>query len=171
MVKHCNSRRTALKALTLAMTAVLTACSNKAGVTGPAPDVSFQVLKSATPMKIGQLGKPLLVNFWSTSCPICLMEMPHLAELYKEFKPKGFEMVAVAMSFDQPSAVLELSEKAAWPFLVALDFDDRVSDAFGEVQFTPTAFLIDQNGDFVEKYVGAIDLEKFRKTLAQLTNS
>jgi len=159
------SRYTRL-AFALVVVATLNACSNHAGIEGPAPLVSFKTLKSETPLKLTQLGKPLLVSFWSTSCVICLKEMPHLAEVYEEFKPKGFEMVAVAMPFDRPSDVLELSEDADWPFLVALDLDNRVSEAFGEIRVTPTAFLIDQNGNFVDKYVGAIDLKKFRKTLA-----
>lgn len=159
--------------LTLALMAavMLNACSNHAGIEGQAPLVSFKTLKNQTPLKLDELGKPLLVSFWSTSCAICLKEMPHLAEIYEEFKPKGFEMVAVAMPFDRPSDVLELSEDENWPFLVALDLDNRVSEAFGEIQFTPTAFLIGQNGEFVEKYVGAMDLKKFRKTLADMTGA
>lgn len=159
--------------LTLALMAavMLNACSNHAGIEGPAPLVSFKTLKNQTPLKLDELGKPLLVSFWSTSCAICLKEMPHLADIYDEFKPKGFEMVAVAMPFDRPSDVLELSQNEDWPFLIALDLDNRVSEAFGEIQFTPTAFLIDQNGEFVEKYVGAMDLKKFRKTLADMTGA
>lgn len=80
-------------------------------------------------------------------------------------------MVAVAMSFDRPSDVLELSERKRWPFLVALDLNDQVAKSFGDIRVTPTAFLIDSNGDFVKKYIGAIDLQEFRKTLQQLTTS
>ena len=171
MAKSRYHKRFNLIALALVSALSLNACSNHAGIDGPAPRVSFKTLKSAVPLNLVDLGKPLLVSFWSTSCGICLEEMPHLADLYEEFKPKGFEMVAVAMPFDRPSDVLELSQNEDWPFLVALDLDNRVSEAFGEIQFTPTAFLIDQNGEFVEKYVGAMDLKKFRKTLADMTGA
>jgi len=157
-----------LVALALTSALWLNACSNHADIDGPAPRVSFKTLKSAVPLQMSQLGKPLLVSFWSTSCVICLKEMPHLAEIYKEFKPAGFEMVAVAMPFDRPSDVVELSEKNDWPFLVALDLDNQVSESFGDIQVTPTAFLIDKNGDFAEKYVGAIDLKQFRTRLTEL---
>jgi len=168
MVKAPAYTRYALLAVALATAILLNACSNHAGIDGPAPRVSFKTLKSAVPLKLNQIGKPLLVSFWSTSCGVCLQEMPHLAKLYEEFRPKGFEMVAVAMPFDRPSDVVELSEKSAWPFLVALDLDNQVSEAFGDIQVTPTAFLIDKNGDFVEKYVGAIDLKAFRNRLTSL---
>jgi len=165
---HYHARHT-LRALALAATLLLIACSNHAGIDTPAPAVSFKTLKSADPLPLQQLGKPLLVSFWSTTCVICVKEMPHLAKIYEEFKPNGFEMVAVAMPFDRPSDVVELSEKSQWPFLVALDLDNRVSESFGDIQLTPTAFLIDENSDIVKKYVGAIDLVEFRKTLISLT--
>ena len=171
MAKLRYYSRCAPFAMALVLTVLLIACSNHAGIEGPAPQVRFKTLKSQVPLKIEQLGKPLLVNFWSTSCAICLKEMPHLAEVYAQFRPKGFEMVAVAMPFDRPSDVVELSEGEQWPFLVALDLDSQLSESFGDIKGTPTAFLIDKNGDFVEKYVGAIDLEKFRKTLAKLIDS
>ena len=171
MTKPRYHGRYSLLALALAVAFLLNACSNHAGIEGPAPQVRFKTLKNQMPLKMEQLGKPLLVNFWSTTCVVCLKEMPHLAELYNEFKPKGFEMVAVAMPFDQPSDVLELSEEMNWPFLVAIDLDSRVLEAFGGVKGTPTSFLIDQNGDFVDKYVGAIDLTRLRKSLRKLTRS
>lgn len=161
--------RCLLKAMALSATLLLIACSNHAGMDGPAPQVSFKTIKNANPLSIDKLGKPLLVSFWSTSCVVCLKEMPHLAKIYEEFRPKGFEMVAVAMPFDRPSDVVQLSEQFEWPFLVALDLDEEVSKSFGDIRVTPTAFLIDQHGEFVQKYVGAIDLPKFRKTLQKLT--
>ncbi len=171
MAKPHYHTRCMLKVVTLAATLLLNACSNHAGMDGPAPSVSFKTLKTADPLSLQELGKPLLVSFWSTSCIVCLKEMPHLAKIYEEFKPKGFEMVAVAMPFDRPSDVVELSEQFNWPFLVALDLDKQVSESFGDIRLTPTAFLIDQKGDFVKKYVGAIDLPEFRKTLQTLTGS
>lgn len=167
---HVHTRYTLL-ALALASVIMLNACSNHAGIDGPAPQVSFKTLKSAVPLRLNQLGKPLLVSFWSTTCGVCLQEMPHLADLYEEFKPQGFEMVAVAMPFDKPSDVVELSEANDWPFLVALDLDNQVSESFGDIRVTPTAFLIDKNGNFVEKYVGAIDLKQFKDTLNKLTRT
>jgi len=171
MAKSRYHNRSTAIAVALVSALLLNACSNHAGIEGPAPRVSFKTLKSAAPLNLADLGKPLLVSFWSTSCGVCLQEMPHLADLYDEFKPKGFEMVAVAMPFDRPSDVVELRDKFDWPFLVALDLDNQVSESFGEIRVTPTAFLVDKNGDFVKKYVGAIDLKKFRKTLVELTDA
>lgn len=171
MAKSPYSSRYALFPLVLIALLSLVSCSNRAAIDGKAPQVSFKTLKSEQPLELHQLGKPLLVSFWSTSCVICLKELPHLAEIYEEFSPKGFEMVAVAMPFDRPSDVLELSEAQKWPFLVALDLDRKVMEAFGDIKVTPTAFLIDQNGEFVEKFIGTMDLGRFRKTLTKMTGT
>ncbi len=160
--------RGALLALATLIVLSLNACSNHAGIEGPAPRVSFKTLESATPLKLEALGKPLLVNFWSTSCGICLIEMPHLTEIYKEFNPKGFEMVAVAARYDIPSDVVRMSQDFNWPFLVALDMQNEVAEAFGDINGTPTSFLINAEGNIVEKYVGAMDLKEFRQTLTKV---
>jgi len=164
------ARRTFLASIATAAVS-LNGCSNHAELGGPAPSVKFKTLKNEQPIDLAALSKPLLVNFWSTSCGVCIKEMPHLAKLYAQFKPKGFEMVAVAMSYDRPSDVLEMSEARKWPFLVALDLDSSVSKAFGKVQFTPTSFLIDQDGNVAEKAVGEIDIKKLAQVLTSMINT
>ncbi len=147
---------------------MLIACSKHADISGLAPVVSFRTINNEMPIALHTIDKPILVNFWSTSCVICLKEMPHFIETYKNYAPKGFEMVAVAMPFDRPSDVVELASEKQWPFLVAIDLDGSVSKAFDDVAVTPTSFLIDANGEFVEKYVGAVDISKLEKRLDKL---
>lgn len=171
MLKPHTYARSTLRLLVLAATVLVIACSNHAVMQGAAPEVSFRTLKSAEPKPLHDLGKPLLVSFWSTTCGVCLVEMPHLAEIYEQYHPSGFEMVAVAIASDRPSDVVELSEAGQWPFLVALDFDDSVSKAFGDIRVTPTAFLIDADGNMKKKYVGALDLDKFKRTLDEMIDN
>ncbi len=150
----------------LFMTALgLFGCSNHADIEGAAPKISFKTLENATPLALDGIGKPVLVNFWSTSCAICLKKMPDFVQLYEQYESQGFELVAVAMPFDRPSDVVTLKERGKWPFRVALDMEGSVGDAFGEIEVTPTSFLIDANGDYVKKYVGTFDMKKFKQRL------
>ncbi len=41
-------------------------------------------------------GKVVLVNMWATWCVPCRQEFPMLVQLYKEYKPKGFEILAIS---------------------------------------------------------------------------
>jgi thiol-disulfide isomerase/thioredoxin len=41
-------------------------------------------------------GKVYVVEFWATWCGPCILSMPHLAELQKEYTPKGVQIVSIS---------------------------------------------------------------------------
>ena len=113
-------------------------------------------------------GQPLLVYFWSTSCHSCIEEVPHLKLLYKEFRPRGFEIVAVAMPYDRPDAVVTYARTMVMPWLVALDVKGDTLSAFGRIQATPASILLDQNGRPVFKHVGLLDIPALGQRIDEL---
>jgi thiol-disulfide isomerase/thioredoxin len=112
-------------------------------------------------------GRPLLVNFWATTCVICLKEMPELIELYQELHPQGLELIAVAMAYDPPNRVVELAGLKQIPYPIALDLDSTAAEAFGEVQLTPTMFLISPEGYVAQQYIGAVNMSELRERIQQ----
>ena len=127
-----------------------------------APQVTFNTVDGA-PLPSERLrGRLTLVNFWSTTCSVCMQEMPHLTQTYRDFHERGFDVVAVAMPYDRPDWVLDYTQRERLPFKVAIDFDGKVNRAFGGIDSTPTAFLIDAQGKIVSRIVGAPDYEKLR---------
>jgi peroxiredoxin len=127
----------------------------------PAPMVQF------TPLSGGKLGmealrgKVVLVNFWATSCESCVHEMPKMVETYRRYAPRGYEMVAVAMSYDHPNYVAAYAQKNQLPFTVALDASGEVAKRFGNVMVTPTTYLIDRRGNIVKRYLGEPKWDEF----------
>lgn len=113
-------------------------------------------------------GKPLLVTFWSTTCSTCIKEMPHLVELYNELNKEGFEIIAIAMPYDPPNRVIELSEKKGITYPVALDIEGLAMQAFGDVRVTPTSFLVDSLGNIVEQKTGEMDIKQLRIRIKEL---
>jgi thiol-disulfide isomerase/thioredoxin len=113
-------------------------------------------------------GRPLLVHFWATSCRSCIKEVPRLKSLYKIFKPKGFEMVAVAMPYDRPDAVITYANTMAMPWPVALDVKGDTLSSFGRIQATPASFLLDQTGTPVFKHVGLLDMPALARHIEEL---
>lgn len=99
-------------------------------------------------------GKVYLVNFWATSCTTCVKEMPNMIQTYNKYKGQGLEYVAVAMSYDAPMYVMNFSQTRQLPFKVAMDADGSAAKAFGDVQLTPTTFLVDRDGRILKRYVG-----------------
>lgn len=132
------------------------------------PHAPAQTFTTITGEKISlaeQRGKLVLVNFWATSCPGCVKEMPELIETYKQYKDKGLVVVAVAMPYDPPNYVLKFTQDNQLPFPVALDIKGEAVAAFGNVSLTPTSFLIGKDGTILEKKIGELDFAKFRMTL------
>jgi peroxiredoxin len=123
----------------------------------PAPEVTFGAITGERVTTASLRGKVVLVNFWATSCVTCVQEMPQLVAIYRKHRDRGFETIAVAMSYDPPSHVLRYAEKNALPFKVALDPRGDLAREFGEVSLTPTTFVIDRRGQIVKRYLGEPD--------------
>jgi peroxiredoxin len=117
------------------------------------PDATFTLLSGQKVSTADLKGKVYLVNFWATSCDTCMKEMPQMIETYNRYKDKGLEFVAVAMSYDAPMYVTNYTETRRLPFKVAMD-DGSAAKQFGNVQLTPTTFVIDRNGKVLKRYVG-----------------
>jgi peroxiredoxin len=126
-----------------------------------APDVSFATLSGEKLATADLRGKVLLVNFWATSCVACVREMPRMVETYKKFAPRGYEVIAVAMSYDHPNQVADFAQRRALPFKVAVDGTGEIARRFGNVRVTPAAFLIDKQGRIVKRYLGEPDWAEF----------
>ncbi|MEQ1590879.1 MAG: TlpA disulfide reductase family protein [Thiobacillaceae bacterium] len=130
-----------------------------------APAASFTTLEGK-PIALQSLrGKIVLVNFWATSCPGCIKEMPAMIETYNQYKNKGFEIIAVAMSYDPPNYVLNFAQTRQLPFPVALDINGEHARAFGNVQLTPTSFVIGKDGAVLEQKLGELDFVKLKALL------
>ncbi|WP_428634581.1 TlpA family protein disulfide reductase [Sedimenticola sp.] len=131
----------------------------------PAPAISVTTLKGEQISLQSLQGRPVLVTFWATTCPGCIKEMPHLAELYKELAPRGLEMIALAMSYDPENQVREMIKIKKPPYKVALDSDGKAALAFGDVKLTPTTFLIAPDGRIVQQKLGEMDMSALRNRI------
>jgi peroxiredoxin len=121
------------------------------------PELRFATLSGEALATSDLRGKVVLVNFWATSCVICLREMPMLVATHRKFAPRGYETLAVAMSYDHPNMVAEYARKNALPFRVALDTSGEIARGFGDVRLTPTTIILDRRGRIVKQYLGEPD--------------
>ncbi|MDI4634220.1 TlpA family protein disulfide reductase [Pelomonas sp. V22] len=133
-----------------------------------APQVDYVLLDGSKVNTAQWAGKVMLVNFWATSCTTCVHEMPQVIATHEKFKARGFDTVAVAMSYDPPAFVASFAESRKLPFGVAIDNTGAVAQAFGKVQLTPTTFLINKRGEIVKKYVGEPDFAALHGLVEQL---
>ncbi|MFG6432579.1 peroxiredoxin family protein [Roseateles sp. LYH14W] len=146
------TRRTLAASAAALGIAALSGCAKE-----PAPAVDYVLLNGQKVSSKQWAGKVMLVNFWATSCATCVKEMPQIAATHEKFKARGFDTLAVAMSYDPPAFVARFAESRQLPFGVAIDNTGAVAQAFGPVQMTPTTFLINKRGEIVKRYVGEPD--------------
>ena len=133
-----------------------------------APESSF-VLLDGSKISTEQLkGKVMLVNFWATSCTTCVAEMPELVATYNKYRDKGYETLAVAMSYDPPAYVVNFTETRKLPFKVAIDNTGANARDWGDVKLTPTTYLVNKRGEIVKRYVGTPDFAELHRLIEKL---
>lgn len=134
----------------------------------PAPQSTFVLLDASTRTTADLRGKVTLVNFWATSCTTCVAEMPELVATHEKYHAQGFDTLAVAMSYDPPSYVVNFVETRKLPFQVALDNTGAIAKAWGDVQLTPTTYLVNKRGEIVKTYVGAPKFDELHRLIESL---
>lgn len=162
LTHHQLRRRSVLTGLAIA--ALAPACSTKQS----APDTRFVLLDGSQTSTQALRGKVFLINFWATSCISCVAEMPKLVQTHQQFHARGYETLAVAMSYDPPAYVVNFSQSRQLPFKVAIDNTGAVAKAWGDVKITPTTFLVNKRGEIVKQYVGEPDFGAMHQLIDKL---
>lgn len=117
-------------------------------------------------------GKIVFLNFWATWCPPCKGELPHIEEIYKEYKNNTADVIILGVT--APNLGREGSEeyikdflnKQGYTFPVVFDNNGNIMEQY-EIEAFPTTFIIDKEGN-VNKYVpGAMD----KATMESLINN
>lgn len=138
------------------------------GGASAAPASTFVLLDGSQRNTQDLKGKVTLVNFWATSCVTCVAEMPKVVATYEKYHPRGFDTVAVAMRYDPPAYVVNYAETRKLPFPVAIDNTGAVAKAWGDVQLTPTTYVVDKRGMIVKRYVGEPDFVELHTLIEKL---
>jgi peroxiredoxin len=133
-----------------------------------APAVSYVELDGSQHHSDELRGRVVLVNFWATTCTQCIREMPKLVALHEKLAAKGYQTLAVAMSYDPPAYVVNYAQSRQLPFPVVIDNTGAIAQAYGKVRLTPTSFLIDRDGHIVERFVGEPDFDQLEARIEQL---
>ncbi len=172
MTHHLRSRTSDRRAGLIALAAIATwgttLLLGGCGTRDAAPASTFVLIDGARTTTAELKGKVTLVNFWATTCVSCVKEMPMLVDTHNKFKDRGYETVAVAMSYDPPNWVLNFAQSRQLPFKVALDNTGEIAKAWGDVKLTPTTYLVDRQGNIVKRFVGEPDKAALHELIEKL---
>lgn len=98
-------------------------------------------------------GKIVFLNFWTTWCPECRIEMPLMEKLHQRFKDKDFAMVAVNLR-ESATRVKDFFDKHKLTFTALLDSKGEIGSQFG-IRAVPTTFILDKEGGIIGKVFGS----------------
>ncbi len=108
-------------------------------------------------------GKIVFINFWTTWCLACVIEMPSMEKLHQKFKDKDFVMVAINLQ-ESGSRVSQFFKEYKLTFTTLLDITGDVSAGLG-IHSIPTTFILDKNGRIIGKALGPREWES-KKSIA-----
>jgi cytochrome c biogenesis protein CcmG/thiol:disulfide interchange protein DsbE len=99
-------------------------------------------------------GKIVILNFWTSWCEPCIVEMPSLGQLQKQMSPK---VTVLAVSTDaDPGAYRRFLRQYNIEFLTVNDPDKKSSDLYGTTG-QPETFIIDPSGVLRRKFIGPVN--------------
>jgi len=138
---------------------------------GPTPPLALRDLGGNTHTLDGYRGQVVLLNFWATWCPPCLLEMPSLQRLQAALPDAALTVLAVNVK--EP-------REQAWRFrqllkirlTVLLDTTGQAAEDWN-VAVYPTSYLIDRTGRIRYVAYGALDWDspEVREVVAGLQQS
>ena len=138
------------------------------GSNNKAPEFSLPSTEGKTIRLSDYKGKVIILDFWATWCGPCRKGIPDLIAIQKEF---GKDVVVIGISLD------EGTKKDVVPFMQTIGINYpiaygtlEVTEQYGGIDGIPTSFVINKNGEIVDKHVGLIPKSEFTDQINRLLN-
>jgi len=106
-------------------------------------------------------GKVVLLNFWFTTCPPCVTEIPVFNELKMEFKEEDFMILSFASN--DREAMLDFMKEKIVDYPVIIDARELIEKEFKMTFGYPTTILLDRDSEIVDfKNGGVLDADRLQ---------
>lgn len=152
-MKRIGLLTTVFMVLGVGLLLLLPGCPKKTGDLAQAPDFSLKTLQGQEITLSGLRGKVILLDFWATWCGPCKESIPHLAQLYRNQRERGFELIGMSKDrLEDIEMVRRFVTSMEIPYPIVIT-PDEVARKY-RVTGLPTAILIDRRGTIRERIVG-----------------
>ncbi|MDR1930145.1 MAG: TlpA family protein disulfide reductase [Treponema sp.] len=100
-------------------------------------------------------GRVVFLNIWATWCGPCRAEMPSMEFLYRRYKDRGLELLALNLQ-ESRREVESFMRDNKLTFPAALDQDGSIGNRYG-IRAIPTTFILDRQGRVVLRLAGSVN--------------
>lgn len=95
-------------------------------------------------------GKVVLIDFWASWCPPCLLSLPAYDKMRSEIGTTEFEIIAINVDEDTDNGLIFLEDHpVSYPVLA--DPEGEIGKPYG-IRSLPVSFLLDRDGVIVQRY-------------------
>jgi peroxiredoxin len=116
-------------------------------------DISLQDVNGWTTRLVDFRGKIVFLNFWTTWCAECRVEMPSMEALHRRLNNNKFVMISINIQ-EPAQLVKDFFQKNKLTFTALLDSSGDVMKQFG-LRGIPATFILDQEGKIIGKALGS----------------
>lgn len=113
------------------------------------------------------LGKPVVVNFWTSWCGYCKEEMPDFERLSADYPDVQFMMLNPVGEVDSEEDARAYIEENGYTFDVFFDDMYSATNAY-YVSSYPTTIFIDEYGNFMGRANGMINYDSVKSVLGKM---
>jgi peroxiredoxin len=110
----------------------------------PAPDFRFEDAAGTTFSLSDFQGRPVMLNFWRTTCGYCIVEMPYIQQVYGEWSADEVVILTIDIS-ENADTVNGFLDDHGLSLPVLLDMEAQVTAQY-RVSSIPRTFFIDKEG-------------------------
>lgn len=132
-----------------------------------APDFTLSTIEGKTLSLSDFEGKVIILDFWATHCPPCLMEIPDFIKLYDKYKEKGLVIIGVSLDRGNIEDLKNFCRNKGINYPIAIG-NYEVTQSYGGIRYIPTTFIIDKNKNIIKKFIGFTSLEVFEGEIKKL---
>lgn len=106
-------------------------------------------------------GRVVAIRFWADWCPFCEHEMKQLEPVYRKYRERGLEILAVNVRQSRDTAA-KFVQALGISYPTLLDEEGEVARGYG-VMGLPTTFFVDGRGVLRAKVLGESTPEVFEQ--------
>ena len=144
-----------MKKLLLAALLTFTGAAN---ATNPkAPNFSLRDIKGDLYELSEHRGEIIVINFWATWCGPCLIELPHLDAIDKNYEDKGVDVVVISVDAARVMSKAKSYIKARkYGFTALFDTDTNVGSQYNPTKTLPFTLILDRELRIVHTHTGYV---------------